>query len=53
VFSSQCGYSNLYLYVISEKEHREHQLSIGSGDEKWKVCVGIQANIEDTPSRQS
>ena len=34
-------------FVLAEEGHREHQLSVGAGDEKWQVRAGIQANAED------
>jgi len=43
----------MHQYIcIAEEEHREHQLSLGSGDEEWQVRAWLQTDLEDTASGQ-
>lgn len=43
----------LYFFVCVEKIHGVHKLPSPTGDEEWKVCLGVQAVPEDDPSGES
>lgn len=45
--------TNTFFILCLEKGFGVDQLPIGFGDEIGKILFGLQANVEDPPSRKS
>jgi len=43
---------NVSVYFYLEKDHREHQLSPRTCDEKWQVCAGLSSDTKVTSPGQ-